>query len=93
MEVIGIGTAYVSHHANTHASTANIFRLVVAGPLFSNLTHRQIMVHNNGPNRMKKLLSVKRDLIALLDELKLCELWIESWSSGRRGALGSFTTS
>ncbi|KAK3036919.1 hypothetical protein RJ639_030884 [Escallonia herrerae] len=69
MEVTGIGTASVIYHVNTHVRTANMLRLVT-GP--SNLTNRHITVHNNGPSSMKKLFSVRTDLIL---ELKLCDLF------------------
>lgn len=54
-----MGTASVSHHANTHASTANMFRLLTWGP--SNLTERQMMAHKRGPERMYKFLNVTMD--------------------------------
>ncbi|KAM2466272.1 hypothetical protein ACFX1W_005269 [Malus domestica] len=70
MEVIGMGTASVSHQANTHTSTANMFRLAT-GP--SSFTQRHIMVHRRGPRRTKKFLSVRIDF---KDEWKLCDRWI-----------------
>lgn len=85
MEVIGIGTASVSHHVKIQTSTASIFQLLspLPPPPF-NLTQRQTMPHSKGPSRMNKLLSVRMDLT----ELELHVPRIGSWS-GRRGVLGS----
>lgn len=84
MEVIGIGTASVSHQANTHAVTANMFRLVV-GP--SKVTQRQITAHKRGPNRMQKFLSVAMDL-SEKGGGGGDDGWLRSLT-GRNGVLGS----
>lgn len=79
--MIGIGTASVSHHRNTHERAASMFRLE-RGP--SSLTKKKMSMHANGPEIMCRYLLVRSDFTG--SRGGLC---IVGSCSGRRGVFGS----
>lgn len=80
--MMGMGTAWVSHHRNTQANTASMFRLVF-DPFGWKLRH--MTADDRGPKRMDTLLIVKMDLIA-----GVLKLWDGGMVSWRMGISGSF---
>lgn len=83
---MGIGTASVIHHENIQARTPNMF-LLLTGP--SSFTNRHMRAQSRGPNMMKKLLGVKRDMKDL--QFVLFSV-IPSWIGSKNGALRSSET-